>query len=226
MKTQLKLIRTLCLLIPILAFSQAGFTQDQTDNQHKWKLIKTKKKGDGWKLYVRKVPGANFQEAKIVGKINSSMKIAQTNSMKLFLDSSVYMSKKGKSLGWFKVFKQTEDEIELYSYMKGGFLTKDRDVVVRYKTYEDSSGNALGVAWHQIDKVGYEATDTIIRMPVDMGNWRFDKLDSERCMATMIFQFHPGGSPPAWLIKMIVKYYAPHEFEHLKQLCEIDQKNK
>jgi len=140
--------------------------------------------------------------------------------MKLFVDSSVYVSKKGKSLGWFKIFKHTENEIELYSFMKGSFLTKDRDVVVRYKTYEDSTGNTMGVKWHQIDKEGYEATDTIIRMPVDMGNWRFDKLDSESCKATMIFQFHPGGSPPAWLINMIVKYYAPHEFKHLRQLCE------
>ena len=37
----------------------------------------------------------------------------------------------------------------------------------------------------------------------------------------MTFQFDPGGSTPTWLINMIVKYYAPHEFNHLKNLCEL-----
>ncbi len=211
---------SIVFLTILLLFNATSIAQQQISSHREWKLIKTKKKGDGWKLYKRKVPGAQFQEAKIVGQINASMQLAQSSSMQLFVDSSVYVSKKGKSLGWFEIFKQTENEIELYSFMKGNFLYKDRDVVVRYNTFEDADNEIMGVKWHHINKEGYEARDSIIRMPVDIGNWSFNKLDSEACMAEMTFQFHPGGSPPAWLINMIVKYYAPHEFEHLKKLCE------
>jgi|GEM_PF-3453992 len=213
-------IKVLCLTMLFMAFNISSNAQNQSTNNNEWKLIKQKKKGDGWQLYKRKLSDSKFQEVKIVGKINSSMQKAQTSSMEFFVDSTAYISKKGKSLGWFKIFKHTEDEIELYSFMKGNFLTKDRDVLVRYKTYEDSAGNAMGVKWHHIEKEGYEATDTVIRMPVDIGNWRFDKLDSESCMATMTFQFHPGGNPPTWLVNMIVKYYAPHELEHLRSICK------
>ncbi len=209
------------IMTVIIALNLSAMAQNQVANDPEWKLIKTGKKGESWKLYKRKVPGTKLFEVKIVGEIKSSMQSAQINAMNLFIDSSVYTSKKGKSLGWFKIFKQTEDEIELYSFMKGSFPVKDRDVIVRYKTYEVPNGNALGVKWHQIDKPGYEATDTIIRMPVDEGDWRFDKIDENRCMATMKFHFQPGGSPPSWLINMVTKSYTPHEFEHLKKRCEL-----
>ena len=212
----------LTMVFLVVSFSLVA--QNQTANNLDWKLIKTKKKGDGWNLYKRKIPGAKFQEVKIVGKINASAQMAQTSSMKMFVDSSVYVSKKGKSLGWFTVFKQTEDEIELYSFMKGNFLYKDRDVVVRYGTFENATSNTWGVKWQQIDKEGYAASDSIIRMPMDKGNWQFQMIDSTSCMAELSFQFHPGGSPPTWLINMIVKYYAPHEFEYLKGICENESK--
>ena len=212
--------KIICFAIVVMTFNFTSIAQNQTTNNQEWKLIKTKKKGEGWHLYKSKVAGSKFREFKVVGKINCSMQKAQTNSMKLFVDSTAYITKKGKSLGWFKVFKHTEDEIELYSFMKGGFLVKDRDVVVRYRTFEDSTGNALGVKWHQIDKEGYEATDEIIRMPVDKGNWRFEKIDSKSCMAEMTFQFQPGGNPPAWMINTVSKSVIPHELEHLRELCK------
>lgn len=72
-----------------MVFLVVGFSlvaQNQTANNPDWKLIKTKKKGDGWNLYKRKVPGAKFQEVKIVGKINASAQMAQTSSMKMFVE--------------------------------------------------------------------------------------------------------------------------------------------
>jgi hypothetical protein len=218
--TNLKTMKTLCIAFILVVFNTSAEAQNDATNQLEWKLIKKSKKGDGWKLYKRKVSNSKIKEVKIVGKINSPMQIAQASSMDLFVDSSVYKTKKGKSLGWFKIFKHTKEEIELYSFMKGNIMYKDRDVVVRYNTYKDETKNAMGVKWHQIDKEGYEPTDTVIRMPVDMGDWRFEIIDSESCMATLKFQFDPGGKTPNWMINMIVKYYAPHEFKHLKELCE------
>ncbi len=215
------LINTLYSLVILMVLCSSALAQNQVTGNHDWKLIKTNKKGDGWKLYKRNVDGFKFQEAKIVGVINSSMQVAQSSSMDLFVDSSVYVSKKGKSLGYFEIFKQTEDEIELYSFMKGNILYKDRDVTVRYETYDDSNGKSVGVMWQQFDKIGYEPTEDIIRMPIDIGDWNFENLGSDKCLATMTFQFDPGGSTPTWLINMIVKYYAPHEFNHLKKLCEL-----
>lgn len=220
MNKKLNWMKIMFIAIIAITFNKTLIAQNQATNNQEWKLVKTEKKSESWKLYKRKIVDSKFQEFKVVGKINCSMKNAQSNSMKLFVDSTAYISKKGKSLGWFKVFKHTEDEIELYSFMKGGFLVKDRDVVVRYRTFKDSTGNALGVKWHQIDKDGYEATDKIIRMPVDKGNWRFEKIDSKSCMAEMTFQFHPGGNPPAWMINMVSKSVIPHELEHLRELCE------
>ena len=216
----LRTTKILCIAFILVLFNTTVDAQSEATDQLEWKLIKKKKKGDSWQLYKSKISNSKVKEVKIVGKINSPMQIAQESSMDLFVDSSVYKTKKGKSLGWFKIFKRTKEEIELYSFMKGNLMYKDRDVVVRYITYKDEIQNAIGVKWNQIDKEGYEPTDTVIRMPIDMGDWRFEKIDSASCMATLKFLFDPGGKTPDWMINMIVKYYAPHEFEHLKELCE------
>ena len=63
-------------------------------------------------------------------------------------------------------------KLNFTSFMKGNILYKDRDVTVRYETYDDSNGKSVGVKWQQFDKIGYEPTEDIIRMPIDIGDWK------------------------------------------------------
>ncbi|WP_411030407.1 hypothetical protein [Spongiimicrobium sp. 3-5] len=216
-------IKIICLAIMAVTFCPASIAQDQATDNHEWKLIKkkrNKKKVEGWSLYKRKVSGSKLHEFKVVGKVNSSMKTAQGTAMEMFTDSSLYFSRKGKPTGTFKILEQTENELTLYSYMYGRAFVKDRDVVVRYSLYEDLMGKAMGVKWHQVDVAGYEATDKVVRMPVDIGDWRFKEIDHNSCMASGTFRFHPGGNPPAWMINMMAKWVIPSEIVHLREFVK------
>jgi hypothetical protein len=56
----------------LLTFSHVSIAQNQN-----WKLIKTKKKGDGWQIYKKKIAGSKLNRVKIVGKVNCSIEEVQ-----------------------------------------------------------------------------------------------------------------------------------------------------
>ncbi len=203
------------LILFAITFSSNMTAQEQIA-ANDWKLIKEKTKGEGWKIYKRKVPDTKLHEVKMITKINCSYEEAQAKIFSMFINPEFYISDKGKPMGTFKILDSTANELTLYSYMYGPGPVKDRDVVVRYTLYEDTILNVKGVKWHHIEKEGYEPTDTIIRMPVDIGNWRFEKIDSSSCMATNTLRFDPGGNPPYMIINMIVKWVLPNEIKHFK----------
>ncbi len=208
-----------------LVFLTIGFTsiaQNKATNNEEWKLVKAKKKGEGWQIYQMNVSNSKLNQYKIVGKMNCSPKQAQTTYWKMITDPALRITKKGKSLGWVRVLDQTDNEMVVYDFMEGNFMAKARDVIARYTLFEDSTQNSMGIKWKQTDWKGYEATDTIIRMPVAMGSWSFEKIDSENCLATGTYQFHPGGNPPAWLINWVVKKTSPIELEHLRKSLKKD----
>lgn len=209
---RLKLSQILSITILLLTFNHVSVAQNQD-----WKLIKTKKKEDGWQIYKKKVAGSKLNRFKIVGNANCSIEEAQKIAWELITDPTMRMTKKGKSLGYVKVLEQSENEMVIYDFMKGSFLVKDRDVVVRYTKTKDTLKNTTGIKWSQIDMKGYEPIDSIIRMPIATGRWSFKKKDSTNCIATEEFQFYPGGNPPAWLINMVVKSSIPIELTHLRK---------
>ena len=213
----LKLSRIFCLAILCLTISHISMAQNQ-----EWKLIKTNNKGDGWKVYKAKVPGSKLNQVKIIGKVNCSIEEAQKIAWDMILDSTMRITKKGKSLGYVKVLERSEKEMVVYDFMKGSFLVKDRDVVVRYTLLNDSLKNTTGIKWSQIDLKGFEPTDSVIRMPIATGSWNFEKIDSTSCTATENFRFHPGGNPPAWLVNMVAKSSIPIELEHLRKTIKRD----
>jgi hypothetical protein len=207
----LKLNRIVALLVVGLIISHISMAQNQ-----EWKLIKTNTKGDAWQVYSAKVPGSKLNQVKIVGQVNCSFEEAQKIAWEMILDSTMRISKKGKSLGYVKVLERSENRMVVYDFMKGGFLVRDRDVVVLYKRFKDSVNTIAGINWSQLDIKGYEPTDSIVRMPIATGSWHFEKIDSSSCMATENFRFHPGGNPPAWLINRVVKASIPIELKHLR----------
>lgn len=200
------------MVILFLTISHVSIAQNQ-----EWKLIKTNKKEDGWKVYKAKVPNSELDQVKIIGKVNCSIEEAQKIAWEMILDSTMRITKKGKSLGFVKVLESSENSMVVYDFMKGSFLVKDRDVVVRYTLIKDTVNNTTGIKWSQVDVKGYEPTDSIVRMPIATGSWNFEKIDSTSCMATENFRFHPGGNPPAWLINMVVKSSIPIELKHLRE---------
>lgn len=208
----LKLGRIFYLILLCLTISQVLMSQNQ-----EWKLIKTNNKGDGWKIYKAKVPNSKLNQVKIIGKVNCSIEDAQKIVWKMILDSNMRITKKGKSLGYVKVLESSENEMVVYDFMKGSFLVKDRDVIVRYTLVKDTLKNATGIKWSQVDLKGFEPTPSVIRMPIATGSWYFEKIDSTSCLATEKFRFHPGGSPPAWIINMVVKSSIPIELKHLRE---------
>lgn len=215
----IKLSRILCMAILCLAISHISMAQNQ-----EWKLIKTNKKGDGWKVYKAKVPDSKLNQVKIIGKVNCSIEEAQKIAWEMILDSTMRITKKGKSLGYVKVLERSENSMVVYDFMKGSFLVKDRDVVVRYTLFKDTVKNIAGIKWSQVDLEGYEPSDSIVRMPIATGSWNFKKIDSTSCMATENFRFHPGGNPPAWIINMVVKSSIPIELKHLREAVKTNQK--
>lgn len=208
----LKLGRIFYLILLCLTISQVLMSQNQ-----EWKLIKTNNKGDGWKIYKAKVPNSKLNQVKIIGKVNCSIEDAKKIVWKMILDSNMRITKKGKSLGYVKVLESSENEMVVYDFMKGSFLVKDRDVIVRYTLVKDTLKNATGIKWSQVDLKGFEPTPSVIRMPIATGSWYFEKIDSTSCLATEKFRFHPGGSPPAWIINMVVKSSIPIELKHLRE---------
>jgi hypothetical protein len=214
----LKMSRILCMAILCLTISHISMGQNQ-----EWKLIKTNDKGDGWKVYKAKVSDSKLNQVKIIGKVNCSIEEAQKIAWKMILDSTMRITKKGKSLGYVKVLERSENEMVVYDFMKGSFLVKDRDVVVRFTLINDSLKNTTGIKWSQVDLKGYEPADSVIRMPLATGSWNFEKIDSTRCMATENFRFHPGGNPPAWVINMVVKSSIPIELKYLREFVKTNQ---
>lgn len=213
-------IKLICLTILLMAFGTSLIAQNKAANNQEWKLVKTKKKkkkNEGYKVYKTKIPDSKLKQFKIVGKVNCSTVEAQKIAWKMITDSTMRTTKKGKSLGYVKVLEHSENEMVVYDFMKGSFLVKDRDVVVRYTMFKDSLKNSTGIKWSQVDVKGYEPTDSIIRMPIATGSWSFKKIDSTSCMATETFRFHPGGNPPAWLINMVVKSMIPIELKKLRE---------
>ncbi len=217
MKTKLNLTKTLGILIAIITFSNLSIAQNQVNDSLEWKLVKTNKKGLGWEVYKAKTPSSKLNQFKITGIMNCSPQKGQSTVMEMIIDPDLRITKKGKSLGWVIVLKRTDNEMEVYDYMKGSGIVKDRDVVVRYRLFRDTSSNIMGVKWRQIDKEGYEVRDTIIRMPVAKGSWKFEAIDSTSCVATCSYQFHPGGTLPTWMINMVSKAMIPIEFEYLRE---------
>jgi hypothetical protein len=213
----LKLSRIICLAVICLTISHMSMAQNQ-----EWKLIKTNKKGDGWKVYKSKVPDSKLNQVKIIGKVSCSIEEAQKIAREMILDSTMRITKKGKSLGYVKVLERSENSMVVYDFMKGSFLVKDRDVVVRYTLFKDTVKNITGIKWSQVDIKGYEPSDSIVRMPIATGSWNFKEIDSTSCMATEFFRFHPGGNPPAWMINMVVKSSIPIELEHLRKTIKSD----
>lgn len=207
------------MVFAFLAIGQLSLAQNQ-----EWKLIKTSKKEDGWKVYKAKVPDSKLNQVKIVGKVNCSMEEAQKNAWEQILDSTMRITKKGKSLGYVRVLQRSQNEMLVYDFMKGSSMVRDRDVVVRYTLFNDSLENITGIKWTQVDIEGYEPTDSVIRMPIARGSWSFKKIDSTSCMATETFQFHPGGNPPAWIINMVVKSSIPIELKHLRESVKRNQR--
>jgi hypothetical protein len=205
-------------LTSFLAFSNAH-AQDDTVHSD-WKLIKENTKGQGWSLYKKDTPSSKLRQFKVVGKVNSSTKTAQKAAIDLAINPAHYTTKKGKVLGTFKIIDQTEKEFTLYSLMYGPGFMKDRDVVIRYNLYEDSNNNAKSLKWHHIDKDEYPPTKKIIRMPVDIGEWKFEQIDANSCMATNIIQFNPGGRIPSWMLNMMVKSMLPIEIENMREIVK------
>lgn len=217
--TYLKLSRKICMVIICLTISHISIAQNQ-----EWKLIKTNKKGDGWKVYKAKVPDSKLNRVKIIGKVNCSIEEAQKIAWEMIIDSTIRITKNGKSLGYVKVLERSENSMVVYDFMKGSFLAKDRDVVVRYTQFKDTVKNVTGIEWNQVEIEGYEPTDSIVRMPIAKGSWNFKKIDSTNCMATENFRFHPGGNPPAWIINMVVKSSIPIELKHLRETVKTNHK--
>ena len=215
-------VNTLSFVVAVITFNFTLIAQNEITNDQDWKLIKTQEKGEGWKIYKAKVPDSKLFQYKIVGKVNCSAENAQNTVMEMTVDPNMRINKRGKSLGWIEVLERTENEIVVYDFMKGNFMIKDRDVVVRYSLFRDSTKNVKGVKWNQIDYEGYEATDSIIRMPIATGSWSFKEIDSTSCIATEIFQFHPGGKIPAWMVNMVARSTIHIELEHLRNSIKID----
>ncbi len=188
----------------------------QSNHENSWKLVKTNNKNEGWKLYKRRVPDSKVFEYKIKGKVNASVQAAQKAALDLVINPKYYKSPKGKEYGTFKIIEQNQKEYTIYSLMYGPFIFKDRDVVLKYELYQNTAGNEMGLRWQNIQKEGHEATKKIIRMPVDIGNWNFKKLDNSSCEATNILRFHPGGKMPRWMINMMIKSRLPEELKNLR----------
>ena len=217
MKNKPNGIKTLCLLVfAVLTFNLSLNAQDKIPDNPEWKLIKTVKKGEGWQIYVSKIPNSKLKLFKIVGNIKCSPKEAQTAYFNMITDPNLRITKKGKSLGWVKVLEQTDNSMVVYDYMTGNSVAKDRDLVAKYTLFENSAENTMGIKWKQVDWEGYEPTDSIIRMPVATGCWSFKGIDSENSTASGVYLFHPGGNPPAWLINIVVKKSSPIELNHLR----------
>ena len=211
-------ISMVMIFAALLTFSNAG-AQDSNKNSN-WKLIKENTKGQGWSLYKKDATDSKLQQFKIVGIVSSSTRLAQKAAVDLAINPEHYTTKKGKVLGTFKILEQTEKEFTLYSLMYGPGFMKDRDVVIRYNLYEDSINNIMGLKWHHIDKKEYPPTKKIIRMPVDIGDWRFEEVDKNSCIATNILQFNPGGSIPSWMLNMMVKSMLPVEIENMREIVK------
>ncbi len=204
----------------LFAFLTFSSVQAQDTHTSEWELIKENTKGLGWKLYKKDTPDSKLQQFKIEGKVNSAAKTAQKAAVDLAINPEHYTTKKGKVLGTFKILNQTEKEFTLYSLMYGPGFMKDRDVVIRYKLYEDPINNIMGLKWLHIDKDEYPPTKKIIRMPIDIGDWKFEQIDANNCMATNILQFNPGGNIPSWMLNMMVKSMLPLEIENMREIVK------
>lgn len=215
-------IKVIGLVVVFLTLNCVAHAQNEIPDSTNWKLAKISKKGADWQIYKAKVPGSKLYQFKIIGKVNCSIEKAQSTIMEMIVDPNTRITKKGKSLGWVKVLERSENEMIVYDFMKGPFLVKDRDVVVKYTLFKDSVENVMGIEWCQVDYKGYEATDSIVRQPIVTGSWSFKKIDSTNCIATERFQFHPGGTPPAWLVNMVAKSSIPIELEHLRKTIKKD----
>lgn len=212
-------INILCLSVftVLITFNLTLNAQNRIPSNPEWKLVKTVKKGEGWQIYMAKIPDSKLRLAKIVGNLKSSPKEAQTAYFNMITDPKLRITKKGKSLGWVKVLEQTDSSMVVYDYMTGNSVAKDRDLVAKYTLFENSAENTMGVKWNEVDWKGYEPTDSIIRMPVATGRWSFKGIDSENSTASGIYLFHPGGNPPAWLINIIVRKSSAIELNHLRK---------
>lgn len=213
--------RTISMVMFFIAFLTFSNAQAQNSSKNsEWKLIKENTKGQGWSLYKKSTSDSKLQQFKIVGPVSSSAKQAQKAAIDLAINPEHYTTKKGKVLGTFKILEKTEKEFMLYSLMYGPRFMKDRDVVIRYKLYEDSINNIMGLKWHHIDKSEYPPTQKMIRMPVDIGDWKFEEIDENSCIATNILQFNPGGNIPSWMLNMMVKSMLPVEIENMREIVK------
>lgn len=218
MKNNSNWIKTVCIAaVAVLTFALSLNAQYKIPSNPEWKLIKTVKKGEGWQIYMAKIPNSKLKMAKIVGNIQCSPKEAQAAYFNMITDPNLRITKKGKSLGWVKVLERTDSSMVVYDYMTGNSVAKDRDLVAKYTLFGNSAGDVMGVKWNEVDWKGYEPTDSIIRMPVATGRWSFEGVDSANSTASGIYLFHPGGNPPAWLINIIVKKSSAIELNHLRK---------
>jgi hypothetical protein len=214
------LIKILLLTVILLTSNSNTYSKPPQNDSLEWKCVIDKERRKGWKVFKAKNSSSKFKQYKICGIIQCTPEQGQEAYMKLILDSTIRITKKGKSLGYVKVLDQTATELVVYDFMTGNFLAKDRDLVVRYKMYTDTSCDSKGVKWKQTEWQGYEENDSTIRMPLAAGSWNFERIDSTSSIATCSLQFHPGGNPPNWLVNMVVRSSIPLEFDRLRKLFD------
>ena len=207
-------------VIVALSYPHVSVSQDTSPNG--WKQIKEDKK-EHWKIYRRSVNGSENHEYKITTELNASVLEAREAAKNLIINPKYYLSNKGKEYGWFKILEENPNGFILYSLMYGPGFMKDRDVVLAYELYESSDHSTAGIRWHQTSYPGYEEKKDVIRMPVDIGDWQFRQITSEKCEVTHTLQFHPGGKISRGMINMMIKTRLPEELLNLKEEVSLIQ---
>lgn len=88
-----------------------------------------------------------------------------------------------------------------YLVIAGIWPVKDRDVVVRASTIQQSNGAIVITAIAQPDKLPRQ--DCCVRIPRLESTWLVRAVDGSRTEVTLTTSSHPGGSLPLWIANLV-----------------------
>ena len=171
--------------------------------KYEWKIIKESENIKmGWKIYKRKIKGANFLEYKIKGEIHASPKTC----IETFNEDLYEQALDHKKYPIYQISHESEDSILTYLVHKEPFPFKNTEMSVRYviDILEDNAASKVWKeAWEDCPK---QPSKKLKRIDTFRGSWYFLQINDSKTIGVKSVSFDPKGMPRLLVEPMVFKF--------------------
>jgi len=170
------------ILIPLKGKSQ---------EQEVWKFAKDEK---GIKVFTRQPENSKFKEFKGITEMEVSL-----HSVVALLKDIDSMADWVSDCKATELISKSEKKVVYYMEISVPFPFSNRDMVQELTFHFDRNSGRMEIRLDQMDQIK-DPVKGIVRMPVSIGKWTFDPLESGKYKVVFQYLSDPGGSLPAWLV--------------------------